>query len=479
MSGLPKTSQRRADLLARLKLISENDLRIDDPRAMVYVFRENAAASTLGEEVLRQFCWNNALDARAFPSALVLEREVVAIAAGHLSGDAQVCGNFTSGGTESIILAVKAARDRARVRGVSAPEMILPQSAHPAFHKAAQLLGLRVISVPVDGQQLTADVPAIAAAINAQTALIVGSAPSYAHGVLDPIDALGELAIAHDLPLHVDACIGGFVLPLFEALGQTIAPFDFRVPGVSSISIDFHKYAGTPLGASVVLYREPALRRHQIFSFSGWPGYALVNPTLQSSRSAGPLAATWAMLHSLGRPGYLAIAQRLLDGQQTLLRGLARIDGVRVLGNPVITLCAITSEIVNVFALAEQMRKRGWRMHPQFPCGDAPASIHLNVLPVNSAAIPIFLDDLERCVSTLAAAGEPPVSGAFASLAETLTAVAPDQLADGPLERIIDELIASGEIGDGEMTALNNLLSALPAELRDRLLTIYSDRISR
>ena len=223
------------------------------------------------------------------------------MAAAHVSGDESVVGNFTSGGTESILMAVKTARDYCRPKkpGITEPEMLMPATAHAAFHKAAKYFDVKPVLVPVDGNTFKADVAAIRQAITENTILMVGSAPSYAHGVVDPIEELAALAREHDLLFHTDACVGGFMLPYLNQLGETIPKFGFDVPGVTSLSMDLHKYGYTPKNASVVLYRDKSIRRKQIFACANWPGYTVVNGAAQSSKTGGPLAAAWAVLNAL------------------------------------------------------------------------------------------------------------------------------------------------------------------------------------
>ncbi|MBW1887159.1 MAG: aspartate aminotransferase family protein, partial [Deltaproteobacteria bacterium] len=263
---IPQKGIPREEIFQKLEELRSNDLDWRSGRAFGYVFDAGAEAMEVGKQAYSMFLTENALDFTVFPSLLQLENELVSMASIHVGGDEDVVGNFTSGGTESIILAVKTARDyfRAKRPDISEPEMILPTTAHAAFHKAAHYLDLKVVQVMVDPKTFKAEVELVRQAITPNTILLVGSAPSYAHGVVDPIRELGQLALEHDLLLHTDACMGGFLLPYFRRLGSSVPDFDFSVPGVTSLSMDLHKYAYTPKGASLVLYRNKDLRRFQI-----------------------------------------------------------------------------------------------------------------------------------------------------------------------------------------------------------------------
>ncbi len=289
---IPPRGASREQVLSRLEAFRAGDMPWRDGRTWAYVYDPGREAESLIKEAYASYLSENALDPTVFPSALRMENEIVAMAATHLAGDASVVGNFTSGGTESILLAVKAAREWARAERpeLDEPEIVLPETAHAAFHKACHYLGVRAVPAAVDAASFRADPDAMRAAISPRTILLVGSAVSYAHGVVDPIPEIARLAQERGLLCHVDACIGGFLLPYFRRLGGDHPDFDFRVPGVTSISLDLHKYAFAAKGASTILYRDAALRRHQLWACSSWSGYTLINATVQSTKSAGPVA---------------------------------------------------------------------------------------------------------------------------------------------------------------------------------------------
>jgi len=307
---IPEKGWSRKEVFDRLETYRAGDMPWRDGRTWAYIYDPGPEAEAVIKDAFASYLTENGLDPTVFPSALRMENEVVALAARHLNGDAGVVGNFTSGGTESILLAVKAARDHAREkRGIVEPEMVLPETAHAAFQKAGHYLGVRPVLVPVDPESFRADADAVRDAISERTVLLVGSAISYAHGVVDPIPELGALAAERGLLLHVDGCMGGFLLPYFRRLGGEFPDFDFRVPGVTSISMDLHKYAFAAKGASTILYRSKELRKYQMYACSNWTGYTVINPTVQSTKSAGPVAGAWAALHFIGDDGYLEIAR--------------------------------------------------------------------------------------------------------------------------------------------------------------------------
>ena len=321
------------EIFARLETFKKNDLKWQEGRAFGYVFDPGKDVMAVGKKAYSAFLSENGLDFTVFQSLQKLEKELASFGAQHLRGDENVVGNFSSGGTESIILAVKAARDYYREKrpDIKQPEMVLPTTAHAAFHKAAHYLGVNVVPVSVDPQTFKVDADKVLEAITANTIMLVGSAPSYAQGIIDPITELSDIAREKDLWLHTDACMGGFLLPYFRRLGEPVPDFDFRVPGVSSISMDLHKYAYTPEGASLVLYRNKALRKHQIFACSDWIGYTIVNNAVQSSKSGGPMAAAWAVLNYMGDDGYLEIARKKLSAVKKIAAGIEKIEGVRLL----------------------------------------------------------------------------------------------------------------------------------------------------
>lgn len=455
--GLDKDEVRR-----RLDDVLAQDLEWRGGKTYAYVYDAGAEVEEVGREAFGRFLFQNALDPTAFPSARRLENELVAIVAERLRGGPEVVGTFTSGGTESILLAVKAARERARARGIERPELVLPASAHAAFHKAAAYLGLDVTLVDVDPVSLRADPQAMARAITGRTAMLVGSAPSYPHGVIDPIVELGRLALERGVLLHVDACVGGWLLPAWRKVGADVPEFDLSVPGVTSISVDLHKYAFAPKGASLVLYRDAALRGSAYFACTEWSGYGLVNPAMQSSKSAGPVAAAWAVVQHTGERGYEELARRTLEGTRRFIDGARAIPGLEVLGAPDFCLVAVASRDASVFHITDELLERGFYVQPQLRHGAAPASLHLCLGPENATQVDALLDALRASVEAARALPSGHVAAAVRGA-----------LAQG---RSLPELLAALGLG-GElprrMAPVHELLDALPPALRKALLTEF------
>jgi glutamate/tyrosine decarboxylase-like PLP-dependent enzyme len=398
---IPTRGKAQAQVFADLEAAAARDLDWRAGGTFAYTYHGGDDVEAVAKHAYMRFLTENALDPTVYPSLVKFESDIVEMARAHLSGDDEVAGNFTSGGTESCLLAVKTARDYARATRpeVTAPEIILPATAHAAFHKACHYFGVKPIVVPVDTTSFAAIPEAIRSAISPQTIQIVASAVSYAHGIMDPIPAIGEIAAEHNLLFHVDACIGGFQLPFWRKLGREVPPFDFSVPGVTSMSMDFHKYAYCPKGASILLHRSRELRRHQIFACSQWTGYSIVNPTFQSSKSGGPLAACWAVLNYLGEEGYLRLARRTLEATEIILAGLKSMPDIEMLGDPAMSLLAFTSRAANPFALIEEMRGAGWYLQPQLAFMGSPANIHVTIRQEN-------LEQAEAMIAALRAAVE-------------------------------------------------------------------------
>jgi glutamate/tyrosine decarboxylase-like PLP-dependent enzyme len=303
---------------------------------------------------------SNPLHPEVWPSVGKFEAEIVAMTAEMLGGSGQeIHGTVSSGGTESILLAMKTYRDWAREKkGVTSPEVILPVSSHAAFEKACQYFNIKPIYVPLDSSY-RADVDAVKEAITHNTILIVGSAPSFPHGAIDPIQELSELASAHRIGFHTDACLGGFVLPWAEKLGYTVPPFDFRLPGVTSMSADTHKYGYAAKGTSVVLYRGRELLHHQYFTTTEWPGGLYSSPTFAGSRPGALSAACWAAMTSIGAEGYLDATKRILETATIIKDGIRRIPELRILGDPLFVI-AFASDIVDIYKVLEVMSHKKW-----------------------------------------------------------------------------------------------------------------------
>jgi glutamate/tyrosine decarboxylase-like PLP-dependent enzyme len=452
------------------------DMNWREGRTWAYVYDPGPEAEEVIKQAYMMFLTENALDPTVFPSVLRFENELVAMASAHLSGDDEVVGNFTSGGTESIMLAVKTARDyfRARRPEIREPEIILPVTAHAAFQKAAHYLCLKPVLVPVDPATFKADPEAVRQAITPNTILLTGSAVSYAHGVVDPIRELGQIALEHDLLLHVDACMGGFLLPYFRRLGAPVADFDLSVPGVTSISMDFHKYAFAAKGASVVLYRDKELRRHQIYTCAQWTGYTVVNPTILSSKSAGPLAAAWAVLHFIGDDGYLEIARQVMDAARRIADAIDEMEDLRLLGRPEMNLVAFTSDTVSVFHIIDEMKARAWYIQPQLEFHGSKENIHLSINPASVKWVDALLADLRVCVEKARTLESGKVAEAVRN---AFSSMDPASFTEETFSQMLGMVGIQGAALPERMAEINEILNALPVQLREKLVTEFMNEL--
>ena len=475
---IPKKGISRDKLFQILNELRSKDMDWSSGHVFGYVYDPGPEVRDVGMQAYSKFLTENGLDFTVFPSLLRLENELVAMATTHLGGDEEVVGNFTSGGTESIILAVKTARDYFRYRrpNIREPEIILPTTAHAAFHKAAHYLRVKVIQVPVDPVTFKVDVGLIEKSITPNTILLVGSAPSYTHGVVDPIRGLGQLALKHGLLLHVDACIGGFILPYFKRLGAHVPDFDFSVPGVTSISMDLHKYAYTPKGASLVLYRRKELRRFQIFASARWTGYPVINNTVQSSKSGGPLAAAWAVLNFIGDDGYLEFARKKFEATRRIIKGIKGIKDLRLMGKPDMCLLAFTSDTVNVFHIIDEMNSRGWYIQPILAFDNSKESIHITINVSNVELVDSFLTDLEASVQKAKTLKS---SELTASLRKGSFPFNSAELSSETFTRILSMVGIQGIALPERMAQINEALNTLTPEFREGLLIEYVNDLFR
>ena len=393
---LPSRGRPHDEVVAELHERKQRDARWHEGRTFSLVYDGGPEVEAIGAAAAAMYLHDNALNTIAFPSLGSFQSDVVRLTAELLNGPPEVAGFMTSGGTESILMAVLAARERARVeRGIDSPEMIVARSAHAAFHKAAHAFGIEIRSIPV-AADWRADLDATAAAISPNTVLIVGSAPTYPQGVIDPIPELAALAMDCGANFHVDACMGGFVLPFLERLGRQIPPWDFRVDGVTSMSADLHKLGYTPKGASVVLHRTKELRRYQTFAFDDWLGGFYASPNLSGTRSGAPMAAAWAVLQRLGETGYLDLTRRMLDARDRMVAAVRATPGIDVLIEPETQIVCITAEAgasapIDVFALGDALAEiGGWVLDRQGP----PDTLHATVCAANAAVMDEFAADL-------------------------------------------------------------------------------------
>ncbi len=388
---LPPHGKSRDDVIAAMRKQRAKDVDWHAGQVFSLVFHAGDEAIELLQEAYTLFFSENGLNPTAFPSLRGFETNVIAMSAALLGSKGSVVGNMTSGGTESILMAMFTARQWARANRphIITPEVVLPRSAHPAFEKAAHYFDMKLVHVSV-GTDLCADVAAMRTAVTSQTIMVVGSAPSYPHGMVDPITEIAALAQEHNLLCHVDACVGGFMLPFVRRAGYTVPDFDFSVPGVTSISADLHKYGYAAKGASVVLYHNRELRRHQLFAATEWPGGIYASPTMTGTRPGGAIAAAWAIMNYLGEDGYTEIAANVMQAATAIKGGINAIDGLHVLGDPPMSLLAIGSDSLNIYEVGDEMGQRGWHLDRQ----QFPPTLHMTINYAHIDNVDRFLADL-------------------------------------------------------------------------------------
>jgi len=408
--SIPQDGENPENILAQIDRMKEEDIAWKEGRVWSLVYYIDEAHDQLLKDAGSKLFSANYLNPFAFKSLHKMEQEVVHMTANMLHGDTKQVGVMTSGGSESILLALFCYRERAKKLKpkITKPEVVVPATVHPAFDKAAAYFGLLIRKAPVD-ENHCASPAAMEKLINENTILIVCSAPGYPNGVLDPVGAVAALVARYQLPFHVDACVGGFMLPWVEKLGYPIPQWDFRVAGVTSISADVHKFGYGAKGASVLVYKSMEYLRHQFLVTTDFPGGIYISPTLLGTRSGGPIAAAWAGMKHLGENGYLSIAKKLMDGTNDLIKGLEAIPGIKVIGKPCMNLVSFTTKgnKADIFVIADLLEDKGWMAERQ----QFPDSIHLTVLPTNLPVIDEFLADLKEASIYAAAHPEATAKG--------------------------------------------------------------------
>ena len=406
LHGFADEAMAQTEILSQVREMSAQEDRVwEDGRCSGTIYCGDREHYAFLNQVFAQYSHVNALQRDMCPSQTRFEAEIIAMTLDMLHGDAvgrdtpgqEPCGVVGTGGTESIISALLAYRDRYREdRGISEPEIIIPITAHAAFDKGAHYFGIKVIHAPIDPLTTGVDVGFVERAINNNTIALVGSAGNYPYGTIDPMAALSDLALAHGIGLHVDGCLGGFILPWGEQLGYDIPTFDFRLPGVTSISADTHKYGYALKGTSVVLYRDKALRAGQFFSQPLWPGGMYASPGISGSRSGGLVAATWASMVSLGREGYMARAKPIFETAFAMQEAVTANPELRLLGTP--TFCfSFTADDFDIYHVNDHMKQRGWRFNGQ----QYPSALHMCVTGPQTQAgvVARFAEDLAAAVA--------------------------------------------------------------------------------
>jgi len=411
-TAMPETAQPGPALLDRIRrLACEHDWPWRQGRSFGLVYDLDDDHTQLLNRAYQTLCSANAVSPTAFPSAAALEREVLAMVADLLHApptatrgddgadparDDSIPGAMTSGGSESTLLALKAYRDHARASspGTTEPTIVLPNTAHAAFLKAAHYLDLTPIVIEPDASGRAA-ADAYAEAMDERTILLIASAPCLPYGTVDAIESIGALARDRGVGLHVDACLGGFVLPFLEELGEAVPPFDFRVDGVGSITVDLHKYAFAAKGASVTVYRDRSVYERQWFATDAWCSGPFASEHVTGTRPGGTVAAAWVALRALGRAGYREIASTVMRTTARLRRGIEGIEGLRIVGEPAMSVFAFTSETARIASVVERMGERGWRLNRQAN----PEAIHMIVTPRHEPVVDEFLADLGEAVA--------------------------------------------------------------------------------
>jgi glutamate/tyrosine decarboxylase-like PLP-dependent enzyme len=413
--ALPTAGTPRDEVFARLDELKAHDVRWRDGRAFTLAYNAGPDVVAVAEEAYRRFSTENALNTDAFPSLRQIQSDVVGIVGTWLEAPAEGAGFMTTGGTESILMAVKAARERGRKeRGITAPNVVLPTSAHAAFEKGCYYFGLESRRIPV-GADWRADVGAMEAAVDDCTVLLVGSAPQYPQGVIDDIPAIAAIAAGRDVNCHVDACMGGVSLTYLRRLGHDIPPWNFSVPGVTSISVDLHKFGYTAKGASVIMHRSKALRSYQTFVTDNWLGGFYGSSGVLGTKSGGAMAAAWAVMHYLGDEGYLRLTAAARRACDELASGVDATPELVLRARPEATLLsfgAADPHQLDVFAVADALWRRGWYLDRQGP----PPSLHCTVNAVHDGRIGEFMADLHECISEVVAATAAGEQGAYGTV---------------------------------------------------------------
>ncbi len=399
--SFPKNGLSADTVLKEMIDAKANDVKWLQGKAFSLVYPVSDEHHDFVKKAHNMFFSENGLNPMAFQSLRKFEHETVKMCADLFNGDRNTVGVVTSGGTESLLMMIKTYRDKARKTKpwILRPEIIVPESIHSAVDKGAHYFDVKVRHAPV-GSDYRVDVKAVKKLINRNTILLVGSAPQYPQGVVDPISQLGELAEKHGIPLHVDACIGGFVLPFMEKLGHAVPVFDFRIPGVTSISADIHKYGYSAKGASILLYRSMNIMKYQFFVFTEWKGGGIyASPSFPGTRPGGPIAAAWATMKKLGEEGYLELTKKLIDTRDFLIKEIEKMPELELLALPDSTLLAFSSKekSIGIYAVADQLQKKGWYMDRQ----QTPESIHMTLSPLHSEYIKEFVSDLKLAVQTV------------------------------------------------------------------------------
>ncbi len=393
----PSTASTREEMIDYISKKKLKDVDWKKGKAFCLVYHPGEERAAMIKEIYNLYFSDNALNPTATPSLAELEAETVSMCADLFNGDENVRGNITTGGTESILMAVKTARDWAKKHKphITKPNIVLPVSAHPAFMKAFHYFNVDFIPVEL-GSDYRANPIAMRAAVNKDTIMIVGSAPSYPHGLLDPIADIAAIARDKNIFCHVDACIGGFMLPFVKKLGYPIPDFDFSIDGVTSISADIHKYGYSSKGSSVILYKNAEIRKFQFSLYTKWNGGVYGSPTMTGTRPGGSIAGAWAALKAIGMDGYLEMAKTTMEVTKKIKTAIDGIKELEIIGHPDMSILAFKSDKIDVFKLADELNKKGWHFERQ----QLPPTLHFTINYIHRLAADEFINDLKECVES-------------------------------------------------------------------------------
>ncbi|MEM1110323.1 MAG: aspartate aminotransferase family protein [Pseudomonadota bacterium] len=398
---MPEQGSPAEAILEQLDSFKGSDPRYKEGRLWSLVYYLDEAHSSFLKDAYHRFSSENGLNPGAFKSLKKMETEVISATADILNGTDDVCGVVTSGGTESCLMAVKTYRDMAREqRRVTRPEMVLITTAHVAWFKAAEYFGVKVKLVPLK-KDFTPDLRKLRRMVNRNTVMILASAPEYPHGMIDPIEAIGQIAEAKRVPLHIDACVGGFILPFMEQNGEELPLWDYRVPGVTSISADIHKYGYAAKGASTITYRNLDYLRYQMFVYENWPGGVFASSALLGTRPGGGYAAAWGVMRYFGKEGYRRLAAETLEAVNRLKQGIEALPELEVMGTPQGPLFSFRSSDpdLNIYAVGDQMDARGWQVNRN----QSPPGLHAMVTAQHLAVVDDYLSDLRESLDAVRA----------------------------------------------------------------------------
>lgn len=393
---LPTFGLSQEDILNKIQEYSNLGMDWSNGKVSGCVYGGDENVTELVTKVFAKYAWSNPMHADIFPDARKMEAEVVRMACNLFHGDENTCGTMSSGGTESIMLACRAYREIAYSKGIKRPEMVVPQTCHAAFSKACDYFKIKLRLVPVDPVTMKVNPKTMKSYINSNTCMLGASAPNFPNGAIDPIEELSQLALKYNIPLHVDACLGGFLIPFMEDAGYSLPLFDFRLPGVTSISIDTHKYAYTPKGTSIILYRDTSYRRHQFFQCVDWSGGLYASPTFAGSRAGSLIAMTWATLNSYGKDGYINSTREIIKTTKYITEELKKIDNIYLMCEPEVSVIAFNSHDCNILNVFDEMSAKGWHLNAiQNPTGVHIAVTKLHTKPGKAE---LFVNDMKASV---------------------------------------------------------------------------------